>query len=428
MTRTSIGVTALVGAAALAALAVPGRGPAPSAPAALPHRAAPDTLVGLLDAGPGTDDGWLRSLARAAGSTEALVRAFAALQPEADSEVEYGRTWGPRQRAALLAALGRERGTALSGALAATAREGRATALATLEVFGEHSRAQDIDAAGLALRTLRRGTARLTPTEARAAGRALMRFVERDAGHRGALLERLGVLGDDTLTCLTSALAAEPERRGEAFEFAALALAQPEELRPREALEVVTLTAPSAALFARRSAAELTRPFLGSKASDVVHAAIAASEALHDVEACSALAPLLTAADQTVADAAHRALAALAGRDHGRDPARWSTWIAQERAWLAAARQLVGVLTRGAPERAIAALRELEGRTLFVSERAELAAYGLGHPSPEVRLAAIAALAPLVSENSLAPLAARNAEDVDPRVRAAAREALLGLR
>ena len=185
---------------------------------------------------------------------------------------------------------------------------------------------------------------------------------------------------------------------------------------------------PSEIRFARRSAAELTRPFLGAQAADVVHAAIAASEALADVEACSALAPLLTSADQTLADAAHRALVALTGRDHGRDAARWSAWVAQERAWLAAARQLAGLLTRGAPERALRALHELEGRTLFVSERAELAAYALGHPSPEVRLAAIAALRPLVSESSLAPLAARIAEDVDPRVRAAARDALSGLR
>jgi len=423
-----LGIAALAASAALAALALPVRRADPSPSVALTHRAPPDALVGLLDAGPGTDDGWLRSLARAAGSTEALVRALAALQPGAREEVGHGAGWGPRQRSALLAALGRERGSALSGALAATAREGRATALAALEAFGEHGRAQDLGTVGVALETVRRRPARLSPSEARAAGRALARFLEREPGHRGALLEGLEGLGEDALPCLCRALAAEPARRHEAFELAASVLGERAYRRPREALEVIAVTAASASRLAQRSAAELTRPFLTHAAAEVALAAVAASEALADVDACPALTVALDAGDATLQDAAHRALVALSGRDHGRDATRWGAWIAQERAWLGAARQLLGVLTRGTPERALAALRELEQRTLFVSERAALAAEALVHPSAEVRLAALGALAPLVSEGSLAPLTARIADDQDARVRAAAREVLAGAR
>jgi hypothetical protein len=101
-------------------------------------------------------------------------------------------------------------------------------------------------------------------------------------------------------------------------------------------------------------------------------AAIDACGALAYLGALEPLVEILEHPDPVLAQAAHRALVALARADHGRDARAWRLWVREEQRWRTARWDtLLEELLSTAPGRAARAVRELAAHPLQRDETAE---------------------------------------------------------
>jgi len=101
-------------------------------------------------------------------------------------------------------------------------------------------------------------------------------------------------------------------------------------------------------------------------------AAIDACGALAYVGALEPLVAILESPDPVLAQAAHRALVALARADHGRDARAWGLWVREEQRWRTARWDtLLEELLSTAPGRAARAVRELAAHPLHRDAAAE---------------------------------------------------------
>lgn len=154
-----------------------------------------------------------------------------------------------------------------------------------------------------------------------------------------------------------------------------------------------------AALACDEAARALVRRSIDAADARVRRAAIDVCGRLADTSAIERLVAELEGDDPLLAHAAHRALIAIAGADHGPAAKSWELWIEAERSWKAREwESLVGQLSSGDRGRALAAMRELVSHPLhhdevavLLCERAEQGAE-LGRPQIEALSATQSAL------------------------------------